>query len=74
MRIGDLTTGATKLRLAMQNLQAIWAETSESWRDATAEALEENYLQVLAPKVKGAMEAAGRLANVMTRAQQELES
>jgi hypothetical protein len=73
MRIGDLTTGAAKLRLSLESLDQIWSEVREQWRDANARQFEENYLWEVRPRIKGTMEAMARLANVLAKAYQECE-
>jgi hypothetical protein len=73
MRMGDLTTGAAKLRLSLESLDIVWSEVREQWRDANAKQFEETYLMVVRPKVKGTMEAMARLANVLAKAYQECE-
>jgi hypothetical protein len=73
MRIGDLTTGMSKLRRSYDNVRAISGEVFEQWDDATARAFEEKYLRDLEPKVKIALEAMNRLSSVLAKADQELE-
>jgi hypothetical protein len=73
MRIVDLTSGATKLRLAMETLQAVWRDTADVWRDAAALEFQENYLAALEPRVKAALEAVNRLSLTLARGQRECE-
>jgi CHASE3 domain sensor protein len=73
MRIGDLTTGTSKLRRSYDTLRAVSSEVFEQWEDTTARTFEENYLRDLEPKVKIALEAMSRLSNVLSKAERELE-
>lgn len=73
MRMGDLNTGAAKLRLSLESLDLVWSEVREQWRDANAKQFEEAYLAAVRPKVKTTMEAMARLANVLAKAYQECE-
>jgi hypothetical protein len=71
--MGDLTTGAAKLRLSLESLDIVWSEVRDQWRDANAKQFEETYLMIVRPKVKNTMEAMARLANVLAKAYQECE-
>jgi hypothetical protein len=73
MRIGDLSTGMSKLRRSFDTLRATSGETFEAWQDSAAGAFEEHYLRDLEPKVKIALEAMSRLSSVLAKAQQQLE-
>ena len=73
MRIGDLSTGISKLRRSFETLRAASGETFEAWQDGAARAFDEHYLRDLEPKVKIALEAMNRLSNVLAKAEQQLE-
>ena len=73
MRVGDLTTGMSKLRRSFETLRATSGETFETWQDGAARAFEEHYLRDVEPKVKVALDAMNRLSSVLAKAEQQLE-
>jgi hypothetical protein len=73
MRIADLTTGAAKLSSAWKILQIRWEDTKEHWHDANYQRFEETYIDPLEPQIAATIEAIGRLAEVMARAERDCE-
>ncbi|TWT43286.1 hypothetical protein [Botrimarina hoheduenensis] len=74
MKPCDLDTGATRLRLALKDLQRVWGETSEVWNDSVAEAFFAEHLEPLTPIVKNTLDAVGRMRLLLHEAQRELDS
>lgn len=72
MNICDLVTGAKRLQKASKLLKEKWIETRGYWNDQTAQQFEEQYLQPLGERVVLTIGAVGRLAEVLQRAEQEL--
>ena len=74
MHTGDLTAGANKLRLAMEAFTAAWDDAHQTWSDKRAQKFEETYLLQLAPRAQAALEAANRMADILSKAQRDCES
>jgi hypothetical protein len=68
----DLSSGASKMALAIKQLQLKWDAARETWDDATSRAFHKEHIEPLAPKVKETLEAIGRLAEVLARASREV--
>lgn len=68
----DLSSGAAKLALALKQLGIKWEQAGETWNDSTAEKFHEEFLTPLTPDVKQTLEAIGRLAEVLDRAEREV--
>jgi myo-inositol catabolism protein IolC len=68
----DLSSGASKLALALKQLHIKWEAARETWDDATARAFHREHIEPLAPKVKETLEAIGRLAAVLARATRDV--
>jgi len=74
VRHWDITGGAARLELAAEDLKAARAEASRSWHDATSRKYDETYLLPLDPRVRRALDAIHRLAEVLNQAQRECDS
>jgi hypothetical protein len=68
MRGCDLGSGANKLGLALRDLQLAWHATGHAWRDTARYQFETKYLVPLEPEVKRAVDAIGRLEQVLAEA------
>ncbi len=73
MRRWDLHSGASKLDLAFESLRLADAEATNHWDDITHHEFKEKYLETLEPRLKRAVEAVQRLAEVVARAQRECD-
>ena len=71
MRIADLTTGVSQLRDSLEQLQRIWSDTEQHWRDENSRHLEEEHLQPLAREVAAAYPVIHELAVVLAQAERE---
>lgn len=74
MKNCDLTTGASRIRLALEDLRDAWIVAAESWDDATSRAFAENHLEPLIPVVKNSLDAIGRMDTLLKQAQRDCES
>ena len=72
MKPSDLDTGAVRVRRAYKDLMAAWDEASESWNDELSRAVAEQHLEPMGPVVKAALDAVGRMRNLLHEAQREL--
>ena len=72
MRSCDLSSGAAKLALALKQLGIKWEHARDTWDDATAREFHEENIMPLTPDVKQTLEAIGRLAEVLDRAERDV--
>ncbi|MCA9268930.1 MAG: hypothetical protein KDA41_10695 [Planctomycetales bacterium] len=72
MSLCELTGGAKRLQKATKLLKEQWARTREHWQDQTAAKFEEDHLQPLGERIKLALAAVGRLAEVFDEAEKQL--
>ena len=71
MRHADLYTGGGKLRDALKTLRAAWIQADPHWRDSVRDDFEKNYLEPIDLQTLGMIEAVGRLAEIIARAEHE---
>jgi hypothetical protein len=69
----SLSVGRTKLRDALEALDARWQETRKRWADVVRQDFEENYWAPVAPDVQTALRAIDRLDQVLFRLRQDCE-
>ena len=74
MAVCDLATGAAHLELAMESLQMAKTEATAQWDDQTHRRFQEEYLVPLEAKVRRALDAIHRLAQVVAKAERECGS
>jgi hypothetical protein len=68
----DLSSGASKMALALKQLDIKWESAKESWNDGTSKAFHKEHIEPLMPDVKQTLEAVGRLAEVLARAARDV--
>ena len=68
----DLSSGASKMALALKHLHLKWESARETWDDGTSRAFHKDHIEPLSPRVKETLEAIGRLAEVLSRASREV--
>jgi hypothetical protein len=68
MRVGDLSSGASKLANALKQLHIKWDSATDTWHDARAKAFHKDNIEPLMPSVKETLDSLGRLAEVLDRA------
>ena len=74
MRVWDLSSGASKLTIALQSLQKAAADATSRWDDDTSQKFRETYLEPLKPKLKRALDAIHRLDGLLIRADRDVGS
>ncbi len=74
VRNWDLSGGAARLELAVEDLKAARADSSRYWHDGTSKRFDEAYLLPLDPKVRRALDAVHRLAEILSQARRECGS
>lgn len=70
----DLYTGSARIRLALENLHHVWQDAADHWNDPVSRAFWEQHIEPLAPVVKNALDAAGRMQMLLDQAQRECEA
>jgi len=68
----DLSSGAAKMALSLKQLDIKWETVEETWNDATSKAFHKEHIEPLLPDVKMTLEAVGRLAEVLARAERDV--
>jgi hypothetical protein len=74
MRKCDLSTGAARIRGALENLETVWNEISDDWNDAVSRRFREHHLDPMIPRVKLALDAISRMSLVMDEVERDCES
>jgi hypothetical protein len=74
VRQWDLSSGAARLDLAWEDLKAARSDSSMYWDDATSKKFDETYLAPVEPKIRRALDAIHRLAEVLAQARRECDS
>jgi uncharacterized protein YukE len=72
VRVGDLSSGASKLANAVKQINLKWDAATETWHDARAKAFHKDHVEPLLPSVKDTLDALGRLAEVLDRAARDV--
>ncbi|MEI6037740.1 MAG: hypothetical protein WCQ91_07450 [Planctomycetota bacterium] len=72
MRVGDLSSGASKMALSLKQLDLKWESAKDTWNDSTSKAFHKEHIEPLMPDVKETLEAIGRLAEVLARAARDV--
>lgn len=68
MHVGDLSSGASKMALALKQLLLKWESAQDTWHDHTSKAFHREHIEPLTPDVKETLESVGRFAEVLSRA------
>ena len=74
MRIANLHSGTVRIQEALEALESVWEETSQSWDDSSSRNFEEEHLQPIGPKVRSVLHALSHLRDVTMRVQRDCES
>jgi len=74
MRICDLSTGAGRIRYALDHLETVWNECSDEWNDAVSRGFREHHLEPMVPNVKLALDAISRMSLLMDEVERDCES
>ncbi|MFM1830648.1 MAG: hypothetical protein RLZZ558_988 [Planctomycetota bacterium] len=60
-----------RLQAAMKELRLKWSQTEPQWRDATARAFAERYIESLEDALRSALPAMEAMAETLARVRQE---
>ena len=71
MKVCDLTTGSTKLNLAMRTIREARELAKMFWDDQRSNEFYEEHIEPMEPKIKQGIEAVNRLTQVLAKAERE---
>lgn len=74
MRVGDLSTGVSKLREAKLRLERAWQGTREQWDDETSRNFEAMHLRQLLEEVSAALTATKQFSGILAQAKRDCEA
>jgi uncharacterized protein YukE len=72
MKVGDLSSGASKLANALKQLHLKWDSATDTWHDGRSKSFHKDHVEPLLPAVKETLDALGRLAEVFDRAARDV--
>jgi hypothetical protein len=73
MRVGDLGSGAIKLRKAWKKLMERWEDTRPYWKDSVSRDFEKNHLAEFEPPIVAVFERMKTLTALLETAINEVE-
>ena len=74
MRPWDFDTSSGQLRRAIEDLQVAWQETTNQWNDSISQKFCEEHLEPIGPAIKTGLDAIGRMRQLASQIQKEVES
>jgi hypothetical protein len=74
MRKCDLSTGAGRIRHALEQLETVWNEREAVWNDAVSQSFQERHLEPMIPRIKLALDAIGRMSLLINEVERDCES
>ena len=74
MRRCDLSTGAGRIRHALENLETVWNESAAQWNDAVSHSFQERHLEPMMPRINLALDAIGRMDLLISEVERDCES
>ena len=74
MRKCDLSSGAGRIRHALEHLETVWNESSNEWNDPVTGRFREQHLDPMIPRVKLALDAISRMTLLADEVQRDCDS
>jgi hypothetical protein len=74
MRKCDLSTGAGRIRHALEHLETVWNEREAEWNDAVSLGFQRRHLEPMIPRIKLALDAIGRMSLLISEVERDCES
>ncbi len=74
MRKCDLSTGAGRIRHALEHLEIVWNETSAQWDDSVSKRFREQHLESMVPRLKLGLDAISRMDLLINEVERDCES
>lgn len=69
----SLGVGRTKLVASLKDLKLRWEKTKAGWDDPMSQDLERTVIEPLEPKVRAAVTAMEKMAEILSRAKRDCE-
>lgn len=73
MKKCDLATPAARIRHALENLEVTWQNSTDAWSDPVSRRFAEKQLEPMIPKIKIALDAIGRMHQLLTEVQRDCQ-
>lgn len=73
MKSCDLTTGASKLELALKSLRVTIAAVDQQWTDDTHRKFQETHLSQIEPNLKKMFDAVGRMSEAIAACERQCD-
>jgi hypothetical protein len=73
MKKCDLATPAARTRHALDHLESVWQQSTDAWDDVVSRRFAERQLEPMIPKIKIALDAIGRMHQLLTEVQRDCE-
>jgi hypothetical protein len=73
MKRCDLSTPASRIRHLLENLEAVWQQSTDEWDDPVSQRFAERQLEPMIPKIKIALDAIGRMHQLLIEVQRDCE-
>lgn len=74
MKKCDLLTPAGRIQHALEGLETVWRQSADQWDDAVSRRFAEQQLEPMIPKLKIALDAIGRMHQLLTEVQRDCEA
>jgi len=74
MKRCDLFTPAGRIRHALEDLEAAWQRSNDEWDDPVSQRFAEQQLEPMIPRIKLALDAIGRMHQLLTEAQRDCDN
>ena len=74
MRKCDLSTGAGRIRHALEHLEIVWSEISDQWDDSVSKRFREQHLESMIPRLKLSLDAISRMDLLINEVERDCES
>lgn len=73
MKKCDLSTPASRVRHALEHVETVWQQSADEWDDSVSRRFAESHLEPMIPKLKIALDAIGRMHQLLTEVQRDCE-
>jgi hypothetical protein len=70
----DLSTGAGRIRHALEKLEIVCGEAADQWNDAVSRRFREEHLEPIVPRLKLALDAISRMDLLINEVERDCES
>jgi hypothetical protein len=74
MRRCDLSTGAGRIRHALEHLEVTWNEIATQWDDSVSKRFREQYVEGMIPRLKLGLDAISRMDLLINEVERDCES